>query len=251
MLIRPIPIARKVREFLISKPPLSIVKLDDLYRSVAINERERHAARAALYHQAAGTSVSERNKPAKYYAVRLPIKYSDNDVEDVFLSLPGIPRDRILHDVSSTKTISQIIAQLKAKYGGTTVEYWCKAAQYRTVDFARPGMKKAVERDQRTCHLCKVTNAFRQRAGFASKKPKPVRACHIISRKAIFWTILEEIDKAGYSIFSNSGVTLIQQKLKDEPLHSDEQFIIALCSEHDSILLDALRTSSMAQWKLK
>lgn len=237
------PVSQRVREFLRQKPPLTHIELDELYRTVATSERERHAARAALYHQAAGNPVSERNNPSMYNAIRLTIKYADNEFEDVFLSLPGIPRERILQDIASTGTVDNIISQLKQKYGAETIEYWGNVAQYRTVDQARKGMNKAKDRD-RTCRLCEITNKLRQNAGLPQVKPKPIQASHIVSRRSTFWTVLDSVEKAGQSIFSDSGVTLIKQGLKNDPFHSDEQFIIALCAEHDSLLIESLRKSA-------
>ncbi|MBI5653563.1 MAG: hypothetical protein HZC40_24410 [Chloroflexi bacterium] len=244
MLSKSTPVSQKVREFLKQKPPMTVVKLDDLYRIVATSERERHAARAALYHQAAGNPVSERNNPSVYYAIRLTLKYSDNKAEDIYLSLPGIPRDRILQDIALTGTVDNIITQLKQKYGAEVIEYWGNVAQYRTVDQARKGMNVAKNRDRGICQLCNVTNGLRKNDGLHRIKPNPVQASHIVSRRATFWTVLDLVEKAGHSIFLNEGVILIKQKLKDDPFHSDEQFIITLCSEHNSLLIQSLRESA-------
>lgn len=234
-------ISQAVREFLGAKPPLSVVHLKEIYE--ATNGLNHAAVRAALYHQAAGSPVARRDPPSNYYAIFLPVQYTNIQTEDIFLSLPGIPRHRILQDVPSTGSIQQIVDRLRTKYGVDTIEYWAYAAQYRTVDQARPSMRRAVARDG-TCRLCRIVNDLRETVGLTALAPKPIRASHIVSRKAIFWTILDEVDQQEGNIFTDSSVILIKQKLRDEPLHSDEQFIIALCTEHDKLLLSSLRSGA-------
>lgn len=245
MTSKSINISKKVQEYLQQKPPLTVIDLDELYRSVATSNPERDRARAALYHKAAGNPVSARNNPSAYYAIRLSITYSDTDSKDIFLSLPGIPRTRILQDIASSGTIETIISQLKHKYGAATINYWGNVAQYRTVTQARKGMDTAKGRDRGVCRLCDVVNKLRKDARLPSIKPKAIQASHIVSRRASFWTVLDSVEKAGYNIFSDDGVAHIKQGLKEDRFHNDEQFIITLCSEHDKLLLESLRKSAL------
>jgi hypothetical protein len=237
-------ISEDVRIYLSELAPLTVVTLDRLYE-MADDEEKRAAVRTALYRHAIGTPVAERHTPSSYYAIRLPIQYSEHHPEEeIFLSLPGIPREQILLDTPSNQAIEEIILRLKNKYGPETMDYWGDAAQYRTVDQARPAMRRARKRD-RTCCLCQVADEFRRKVGLPPLGSRRVRASHIVSRKAIFWTIVDKIDREGYSVFSDEGVIRLKESLMAEPLHSDERFIILLCNEHDKLLLASLRSEAI------
>lgn len=231
-------IASQVRRSLESEPPLSVVSLRDLYANVPSNNP---AVRAALYAHAAGSPVSKRSPTSKYYAIYLPIQLPDSQLAETFLSLPGVPRTRILLDVSATKTIDQIVERLQDKYGKQTIKYWGSAAQYHSVAQARTGMSKARKRDKRTCRLCSVENNHRLRSGMPTLQPSRTRSHHIVSRRALFWTLLEEVDQQKGNVFSDDATELLKRKLRAEPLHSDERFIITLCDDHDRLLLASLR----------
>jgi hypothetical protein len=231
-------IASQVRAFLESEPPLSVVSLQDLYASVPGNNP---AVRAALYAHAAGSPVSRRSPPSKYYAIYLPVQLPDSQLVETFLSLPGIPHARILLDVPATKTVGQVIERLQVKYGRKTIKYWGSAAQYHSVAQARTGMSKARKRDKGICRLCSVENGHRLRSGMPTLQPSRTRSHHIVSRRALFWTLLEEVDQQKGGIFSDDATELLKRKLRAEPLHSDERFIITLCDDHDRLLLASLR----------
>ncbi len=106
-------------------------------------------------------------------------------------------------------------------------------------------MTRAIGRDKE-CLLCDVAAKLRKGFGLPPVKPKRPRASHIVSRKSSFWTILDEVDISGLNIFSDAGVLLIKQKLMGDPFLSNEEFIIALCPEHDGLLVNCLKRSAAA-----
>lgn len=228
-------IADRVKQKLMKMAPLSVVNLKELYDD--FDEREFSAVRAALYNQALGTPVSKRSKSKIFFAIRMMIDCPDGSHRTVYLSLPGIPRDHILDDTEEHSTIEPIVKELRKKYGKETINYWGNAAQYRSVDQARSGMKKAVSRDQKSCRICDLLRTNSQEIPF-----RPVAASHMVSRKAIFWKALARVAKLKKSIFSDEAVVMLKKMLREDLFHSDEQYIIALCAEHDKAFLKALRT---------
>jgi hypothetical protein len=224
----------QIRNYLGEKAPLTAVTLDDLYCLPLITTEQRHSVRAAIYGLCAGTPVSERNKPTKYYGIRLKL----NNGKQVILSLPGILRDDLQNDHESDTKTERIIQGLQKKYGVEPINYWGKSAQRRSVDQAGYGMRSAKKRDGKSCLLCNLDGQINQ---------QPVSACHIISRKTIFWAALDEVDKTKGNIFSEEATFLLSTKLKDNELHSNNKYIVTLCREHNNMLLKALSLSLSPQ----
>jgi hypothetical protein len=236
-------IAQKVRKYLAKQNPLTWVELEKLYLETSSKSEDRASVRAALYRFSIGTPVAKRDKTKTYYALRFQLPVSDDVSEEVFLSLPGIPLELIHRDRGTSNEIDNIIRRLIEKYGEVTIDYWCKAAQYRTVDHAGKGMRYARGRDKEVCKLCNILNQIRKSYGLSAMEPRAIRASHIISRKTIFWLLVNKIDLDGYNIFTNEGARLIREGLIVNPYHSDPQFIISLCSEHDKSFLNAIKQS--------
>lgn len=216
-----------IREHLKQLKPLTVVTLVDLYSLPSITVEQRHSVRAAIYGLCAGTPVSERSKPSIYYGVRLKLENG----KQFILSLPGIPREDLLNDHESNTITCRIIERLQKKYGVETINYWGKSAQRRSVDQASKGMRKAKTRDNKSCLLCKHEGI----------EGKLVSACHIISRKTLFWKAIDEVEKVTGKLFTEEATQLLQKKLKDDELHSSSKYIVTLCNEHNKVLLSALK----------
>jgi hypothetical protein len=194
----------------------------------------RHSVRAAIYGLCAGTPVSERSKPTAYYGIRLKL----NNGQQVILSLPGISREDLLNDHESDTKTERIIQSLQNKYGVEVIKYWGKSAQRRSVDQAGSGMRTAKARDNNFCLHCKIEGETTQR---------PISACHIISRKTLFWKSLDEVDKIKNDIFTEKATIQLLEKLKAYDLHSNPKYIVTLCRDHNKMLLKALSLSMTQQ----
>ena len=221
----------QIKVLLKNKAPLTPVTLDELYSEVTLEQH--HSVRAAIYGLCAGTPVSERNKPTKYYGIRLKL-----NEKQVILSLPGIPREDLINDHESDTKTERIIQGLQKKYGVETINYWGKSAQRRSVDQAGYGMRSAKTRDGNSCLLCNIDGQVNQ---------EPVSACHIISRKTLFWAALDEVDKIKGNIFTEEATFLLSTKLKNNELHSNPKYIVTLCREHNNMLLKGLSQSLSLQ----
>lgn len=221
----------RVRDSLEKKAPLSCVILNDLYQQFI--PEQYHSVRAALYGLSVNTPVSERNCPSKYYAIRLNL--SD---KEIFLSLPGVPSQDLKNDSGSKEKTKRIMNVLQSKYGNETVDYWVQSAQHRSVVLAANGMRTAKKRDNKTCLLCTIEG---------HESNQPVSACHIVSRKTLFWAALDEVDKIKGTIFSNEAVRALKEKIKKSELHSNPDFIVTLCLEHDRLVQSALSGSMVRQ----
>ena len=218
----------QILEYLANLPPLRVVSFPDLYALPFVPKGKEHSVRSALYGLCAGTPVAKRDRPNKVYGIRLSLPNN----KTVVLSLPGVPWESLQQDHHSDATINRIINRLQKKHGVSTIDYWGKAAQKRSVDQASPGMRAAKSRDGHSCLLCGVEGI---------SEPRSVSACHIVSRKASFWLALDEVDKTKNTIFTDEATRLLSDKLKKYNVHSDSQFIVTLCTEHNSFLLDALK----------
>jgi hypothetical protein len=154
--------------------------------------------------------------------------------ENVFLSLPGVPCKDLKNDILSETRREAIITSFRNKYGEETINYWVQSAQYRSVSIAASGMRKARKRDNNTCKICKH---------LGRESDQPVSACHLVSRKSLFWEALEIVDKLKCGIFSNDAVIELKNRLVENELHSGTKFIITLCREHDGLVQKAIGES--------
>lgn len=233
----PIRIAR----YLESLPILTIIDRQVMLQTLGLVNEDRAKAFSALEYYTANTGVSNRDdgrsRPKHYYAIKMPLSYAiDLEPATLYLSLTGIPR-QLLSDMTADDYVDQIMIKLQTKYGTATIKYWCGSAQYRSVDFGRKGMELAKLRDG-TCRLCSTADHICQVKGVQSvwTTPKKITACHIVSRKTVFWTVLSEIDTEFQSIFTDQATIEFTKRMKQNKWHSDSRYIVGLCQEHDAIL---------------
>lgn len=223
-------VRQQIRDYLSKMNPLEAVTLQKIYADLKFTPEQQASVRAAIYGLCAGTPVSSRNKPTVYYGIRLKLKNSGQ----IILSLPGLPREDLANDTTHEPEISRIIKRLQDKYGIEVVNYWVKSAQRRSVDLASKSMREAKVRDENVCRLCALDGVDTQTS---------VSACHIISRKTLFWKAIDEVEKSTGELFSAKATVLLQEQLKSNKLHSDPKYIITLCNEHNKVLLTALKQS--------
>jgi len=217
----------EVIEILNEKKPLSVVTLNELY--MQLPSANRDSIRAALHGVSIGTPVSERNRPSVFYAIRLQLAK-----QEVFLSLPGVPSNDLRKDILSIEKTNGVISRLQNKYGKEVIDYWVLSAQHRSVVQAASGMRQAKKRDRNACLLCTHEDRI---------SDKPVSACHLISRRTLFWAALDDVERIKGSIFTVEAVEMLKSRLKDNELHSSSKYIVTLCPEHDNYLQEVLSGS--------
>lgn len=235
-----------VRAALRSKTPLQYILSSDLCREIAIDRGEYHAIDTALRRHALGDKVAKNQPPKEYFAIRFGLPSKDNVEKEIFLSLPGIPHDYLMRDDTSTPEVNACIAELETVYGNETINYWVRLTQYNSVSLIRDQMEEAKKRDGQCCRICQAiiaNNLFPDLSNYSGRK---VTACHIISRRTVFWLTLHRIhlqfallEQRG--IFSDTAVLAFQNALLAEPLHSSKEYIVTLCVEHNRQLLQVLR----------
>lgn len=218
-----------VKEYLKSQRPLSVVKLIDLY-PLARDQKERESVRTALRRVSVGTTVFENSTPSTCYAIRLCLL----NHEEVFLSLPGVPTRELRTEKAEEQYTKEIFKRFAEKYGSETIKFWVQSAQHRSVVQAASGMRNAKKRDSGKCVLCEVEGIQDQ---------KTVSACHVVSRKVLFWEAVEQVEYAKKSIFTDEAVLLLKKKLKSSARHSDKEFIVTLCREHDKLVSSTISKS--------
>ncbi len=244
-------IGDQVAGFLSQQPLLTVIRRDELYNCMGvISDGDKRSVAAALDYYAANTGVSGRgsgrSRPKLYYAVRTQLAFAPNKQPVIiYLSLPGIPRELLRPDIARTH-IDSIITRLQTKYGKSTVNYWCRSAQRRSVELGRQGMERAKLRDV-TCRLCVVADQLCKEAGQQSTwlTAKKITACHIVARKTVFWTILNDIDGEYHNIFSDTATDEFRKRLRADKWHSDSNYIAGLCEEHDSHVLSVLAAAAV------
>lgn len=209
------------------QPPLSTITFPELYQYLGVPKYKEAAVRGALYGVCIGTTTTARTRPPKLYGIRLELLSG----KEVVLSLPGLPREALSLDYGDGGEVDRIIQRLERRYGKTTIAFWVKATQRRSVEQSACAMRTAKKRDSRSCLLCRIEGKTEHR---------PVRACHLVSRKSSFWKALDEVEKTKGAIFTDEASLHLDKKLRDLTVHSDSRFIVTLCSEHDKLLLTTL-----------
>lgn len=206
-----------------NKDPLTVVTLNELYDVFPKTPHGRIIA--TLHRLCLGTVVSGKNRRSSYYAIQMEL-----DSGKVFLSLPGLSADHLEYEILEEAKIEGIINMLMGHYGEQTIQYWAKSAQYRSVTLSK-GMRTARQRNGGSCVLC---NAEGKVSGRTS-------ACHLISRKSVFWKALGEVHNLTGNIFSDESVSELKKKIRKDDAHSSHKFIVTLCNEHDKQMRNTIR----------
>ena len=217
-----------LRNYLQDKKPLSVVTFQELYDVFPDIPHGRIIS--TMHRLCLGTVVSGKNRRSTYYAIQMTLATGK-----VFLSLPGISAEHLEYDILNEARVEGIINTLKKHYGEQTIRYWAKSAQYRSVTLSK-GMGTARQRDDGICVLCKVEGEVSKRAS----------ACHMISRKSVFWKALDEVHQSIGNIFSDESVILLKEKIRANDAHSSHKFIVYLCTAHDKQLLNTIRQAVMS-----
>jgi hypothetical protein len=243
-------ISELVRIALKARNPLQYILSADLCREIAIDQNEYHAIDTALRRHALGDKVAKNQPPKQYYAIRFGLPEGSVE-QDIFLSLPGIDHEYLVRDDTKTPEVENYILGLQRFYGEETIDYWVRSTQYHSVALARQVMKAAKDRDGNCCRICQAIMANNLCPHLAPFSGKPVTACHIISRRTIFWATLwqvhckfkDTINDKGYAqgIFSDQAVIEFQLELKKDKYHSTSEYIVALCVAHNRQMLKILR----------
>jgi len=219
----------KVRSFLETQAPLTPISLADLYHALDVPKLQMANVRAALHGTCAGTPVARKDKPARYYGIRFMFESGSTHI------LSGIPRDLLKHDHKSDEATARIMERLRQKCGEKVINFWARSAQYRSVDQANRGMQAAKKRDSSSCLLCGVEGV---------RDNRPVRACHLVSRKTLFWRALNRVDLTLQNLFTEEATILLEKILKEDANHSDSRYLVTLCVKHDHLLLTELREAA-------
>lgn len=224
-------VAQAVKDDLKSREPLDVLSLGDFYSRIDGNKA---TIRAALYGCTAGNKVSRNRPPSHYYAIQLPLELASGETGEIFLSLPEIPRELVELDAGEV-SVQSIINSIQDMHGREVIDYWGKAAQRRSVDLARSAMVAARSRSGGSCRLCLIDGA--------KKGDSTIRGSYMISRKAVFWKVLQEVQVEYHTIFTNEAVLDIKSRIASHRYHSDPRFMIALCLTHERLLTAALKGS--------
>lgn len=234
---------QKVINHLASQPPFTAVELAQIYALVGADER--NAVRAAVSDLAAGTTISKQHNVPKFYAIRLALEYAPGESREIYLTLPGVPREQVEMDRASDPTVADIRQALERKYGQYAIGYWAVSAQRRSVDQAQSAMM-ATTRKEPQCRLCTLINQWRSAATPSMPPIQPGKsiACHILSRKVSFWLILQKVDEEIDNIFSDEGANRVISMLRADVYTSDPRFIAPLCRDHNKLVLQMLKAAT-------
>ena len=227
----------KMRAYLRGKPPLTVLTLQQLYADLAEQESDKPQVRYQLYRHALGNKAARHSPPRHYYAIQLRIPDDAGRTWKAFLSLPVIARESFLRDAADDE-VAALIDELKAAYGDRTVDYWGRAAQYRSVDFIRTAMQEAKARSGGQCLICSAMIA----QGYQITSPhRGFHAAHIISRHMVFWRSAAGVHRQGLDLFSDAGVEALCEAITGNKLHSSAEYILGLCRQHDKHIQRAIQ----------
>lgn len=218
-------VAEHVTAKLASLLPFTRVTPASLY--AALPGMDQPSIRAALYREALGSPVNRREPPARIHAIRLVVNLPTGERDALWFSLAGLPRQAVYLDVAGEAAIAGIQGRLKLKYGTATIDYWGSAAQRRSVDIVNRHVPSASASGCRVCVELGVSGSVASR-------------CHLVSRRTLFWRALDDVEKQHGSVFSDNATHALVKRLEEDPLHSHPQFVVALCREHNSLVLDVL-----------
>lgn len=219
----------KMRAYLLDKLPLTVLTLARLYADLAEQESDKPQVRYQLYRHSLGNKAALHSPPRHYYAIQLRIPDDAGRTWKAFLTLPVIERDAFIRDAADDE-VDEIISELKAAYGEQTIDYWGRAAQYRSVDFIHGQVKEAKARSGGKCQICSAM----LEQGYVIESPhRGFHAAHIISRRTVFWRSAADLHRRGLNLFSDEGVEALCEAIAGNNLHSSSDYILGLCRQHD------------------
>jgi hypothetical protein len=85
----------------------------------------------------------------------------------------------------------------------------------------------------------------KQRSWIAANAGQTVRVSHIVPRKTSFYLAIEDVLNTGLSVFSVDGTQRLQEKLRADPWHNDDRYMVRLCTAHDRIIGKQLRNAAV------
>jgi hypothetical protein len=234
--------SEEVRNYLASKPPLTVVTPREIYDYLISNiPNIRYSSiRTFVQRVSFNAPLAERERTVKLYAIYLDIPEMEIAVgkPDLYLTLPGIEREYI--DRMPNEYIESAQRGLYVKYGERTVKFWVQRAQLNV------GVSKSVKdevrrRDKNKCRICTAIERAYVRAGNpppSDLHTKEVKreVSHIISRASIFWHILEDIDEKHGNIFCDEAVEELETRIAQNGMYSEAAYLAFLCKPHDSII---------------
>ncbi|MBT0653973.1 hypothetical protein [Geomobilimonas luticola] len=224
-------VRKKLTPLLSRMPPLSVVNPSEL--CTLIPEHTPSAVMAALATLVTGTS--DDGPDFSRHALGMAVDCPDNTVRQLLFSLPGLPRDHILDDFHVSNRADLVVQELCEIYGRKTIEYWGYATQRRAVERARRGMNRVVASSRICCRVCELLGR-----NYPHSTPRPVSACHMISRRAVFWRRVREVHGLTSNIFCDDAVELLTRKLRSDRFHHNDRYLLHLCREHDKLFVGAV-----------
>lgn len=237
-------ISEEVREYFKNLAPLTPITSKDVYKSLAakIPNLKYHTLREAIQRLSLGSPTSERRKTKQFFAVyiEIPELRMATGKSDIYLSFPGIEREYVERMASDeTKCIQE---EFNKQYGKETISFWVKRSQLN-VGVSETVKKEVKGRDKNKCRLCEAIEQIfineRKSPPIHLHSQKPT-VCHIISRSSIFWHILKSVNEKHHTIFYDIAVKELKEKVKQNHLFSQSEFLAFLCKTHDQIVQNAV-----------
>lgn len=236
---------QEIRNYLARIDPLSVTTSKDVFKFLApmISDLKYHSVREAIQRMSFGSPTSKRHNTDILYAIYLELSELKDATgkSDVYLALPGIERS-FIEKMSSGK-IERIQQQLYDHYGEATIKFWVHRAQLNS-GVSQKVKDKVKQRDGGQCRICTaVENAYIS----ASLAPPDethtgkLEVSHIISRRSIFWQLLESVDHKHSTIFSDPAVIELTGHIKQNNLFSQAEYLVYLCKRHDGIVQKVLK----------
>ena len=242
-------IFEEVRKHFTNLDPLTVTTSKEIYEKLVtkIDDLKYHTLREYIQRMAFGSPTSIRRNAKKFYSIYLNIPEIRDATgrPDVYLSLPGIERKYFV--IMSKENIKHAQEAVYDKIGVKTAKFWVHRAQLN-VGVSDKIKKKVRYRDNDKCRICRaITNAYRD-----ANMPSPNhlnqgrhQVSHIIERRAIFWHLIEDINKNYKSIFCDKAVEEIETRIEQNKLYSGEEYLVYLCTRHDKIVQDVIKNNQL------
>lgn len=239
-------ITEEIKQHLSNLPTLTVTTSNEVFQAVSskLTNPNYGTVREALQKLSFGSPTSERRNTQKFFALYLGLQELNEITKrksDVYLSVPGIEKDYVQR--MSSNEVKRIQSTFDSAYGSQTISFWVKRSQLNA-GVSETVKDKVRVRDNYKCRICTtIENIF---VGAGRGLPSHIhkhhpKVCHIISRRSIFWHILNELNQKHKTIFCDDAVTELKQKVKQNHLFSRAEFLVYLCKLHDDIVQDALK----------
>ena len=166
----------------------------------------------------------------------------------VYLAIPTIERRKI--GKGALEMTRQYQTEAELVLGPAVVRFWLKKTQLQCADVARRAIENVKLREGHRCKLCAHLEGLRARSLVGGAFNQRSSVCHLVPRRDAFWRVVHRLLKEHPDdrrwLFTEEGTLSLREGVRNDPLHSNENYMVYLCKVHDDVVQYVMKKQQQA-----